>query len=79
MLKIRKHIYWYFKLYFCMKKLIIKLFEYIPCSDWIFNKYLLFKGRQRKVCLGSKNADTRNANSNGMRRTVSLLLMITAL
>ena len=27
MLKIRKHIYWYFKLYFCMKKLIIKLFE----------------------------------------------------
>lgn len=40
-----------------MKKLIIKLFEYIPCSDWIYNKYLLFKGRQRKVCLGSKNAD----------------------
>lgn len=37
-----------------MKKLIIKLFEYIPCSDWIYNKYLLFKGRQRKVCLGSK-------------------------
>lgn len=57
MLKLRKHIYWYFKLYFCMKKLIIKLFEYIPCSDWIYNKYLLFKGRQRKVCLGSKNAD----------------------
>lgn len=37
-----------------MKKLMIKLFEYIPCSDWIYHKYLIFKGRQRKVCLGSK-------------------------
>lgn len=40
-----------------MKKLLIKIFEHIPCSDWIYHKYLLFKGRQRKVCLGSKNAD----------------------
>ena len=40
-----------------MKKLLIKLFEYIPCSDWIYHKYLIFKGRQRKVCLGSQNAD----------------------
>lgn len=40
-----------------MKKLLIKIFEHIPCSDWIYHKYLLFKGRQRKVSLGSKNAD----------------------
>lgn len=40
-----------------MKKLLIKIFEHIPCSDWIYHKYLQFKGRQRKVCLGSKNAD----------------------
>ena len=40
-----------------MKKLLIKLFEYIPFSDWIYHKYFIFKGRQRKVCLGSKNAD----------------------
>lgn len=40
-----------------MKKLLIKLFEYIPFSDWIYHKYFIFKGRQRKICLGSKNAD----------------------
>ena len=40
-----------------MKKLLIRIFEHIPCSDWLYHKYLLFKGRERKVCLGSKNAD----------------------
>ena len=40
-----------------MKKLLIRIFEHIPCSDWLYHKYILFKGRERKVCLGSKNAD----------------------
>ena len=42
---------------YCMNKLLVRLLEHIPYFDWFYKCYSSIKGRERRVSLGSKNAD----------------------